>query len=132
MITTAPTPTFNVRRPLIAVLMLLGVLGGIRLAQHATERHGSEAARIRDCLERNSADQVWQSTHRPDVYAFCVELENGDGNRCGVFGILIAKIRKGGRCAWTEKTSFIPKSRGECGTPARVQRYLEKSFSRVE
>lgn len=113
------------------LLAMLGVLGGIILGQHAVTRHGSEATRIRECLDQNGPDQIWQSTRDPDVRAFCVQIDE-DAQGCGVFGILIAQLFPGHGCRYRERTSFVPKNRGQYGTEARMTRYLERSFERVK
>ena len=109
---------------LAAMLGVLGVLGGIRTASHATERHGATAEQIRRCLEANGADRVYSDPTRPDVFAFCVNMDQE--TECGFWGVLIAKLLPGKGCRYQEKTSFSPGNSQGKGKLARLERYFSE------
>ena len=109
---------------IIILVAMLGVLGGIRTAAHATERHGATADHIRRCLEANGADRIYSDPSRPDVFAFCVNMD--EASECGFWGVLIAKLLPGKGCRYQEKTSFSPGNSQGKGKLARLERYFSE------
>ena len=123
---TYPQPPNGRRLFLFAALLLLGTIAGkIALGSHSTGRHGSDAVRIRECLERNGPVQTWQQDDDPSIHIFCVEMEP---RPCGKIGILIAQVWPSivQGCDYRERTSFVPRD----GSPEKVRDYLSR-FARL-
>lgn len=106
----------------VAILALLGTITGlILLGSHATNRHGNEAVRIRQCLEQQGPIQEWQDNERDDIRILVCELEP---EPCPRWGVMIAQIWPSliTGCDMRERSSYVPRD----GSPERVTEYLEE------
>jgi hypothetical protein len=84
------------------VLACMAAFAVVVISDHATNRHGADANRIRRCLEQNGPLQIWRAG---DVFYRICLLED---ERYG-----IQAIRKGGKLSdvYHEITAFV-KGRG--------------------
>lgn len=111
---------------IVLMAVVVTAVGKMLLTAHATDRHGAEAERIRQCLESNGPIQTWQQNDDPSIRIFCVELEP---EPCSRWGILIAQLWPSvvSGCSLRERTAFTPRD----GSPGQVTRYLERFATRI-
>lgn len=110
----------------LLALLALGVLaaviatphGRVKTTSHATERHGSEAEAIRQCIQQKGAAERWEKLADPSVQYWVCELE--DGRTC----IQINQAWNSRLDGWQfrELTAFCPAK----GVYERVIDYLRR------
>jgi len=107
-----PRPTTH--RPRLLPLLLILLAATIAISAHAITKHGEEAQRVHDCIQRGGSIQTWYNPYS-DRYLELCELEPG------LYGIQIS-VKHG--FEWRQVTSFI---KNRLHRLDLVERYLENS-----
>lgn len=110
----------------LLALLALGVLaavivtplGRVKTTRHATERHGSEAVAIRQCIQKNGALERWEQLEDPSVEYWMCQLP--DGRVC--VQVVQAWPSRVEGTDWRERSSFCPRG----GVYERVIDYLQQ------
>lgn len=118
---TAPQQRISPAPALLALVLLavlVGLAGRVLLTSHATERHGSEAVQIRQCIQRNGPMETWARKDNPNVQYWLCGLP--DGRWCHMIVESFPSRNQG--VDWRERTSFCAKQ----GRYQQAIRYLQK------
>lgn len=110
--------------PLLALLALaagLALWGKIVLGDHATNRHGDEAAAIRKCLDEKGPYQAW-IIKRGEEKTFYLLCQLPDER----WGIQLVKWSNAMR-KWLEISAFVPES----GALIEVVNYLKATGATI-
>lgn len=95
------------------LLLAVGAVVGTALS-HATERHGTDAQSVRDCIEQQGYMQVWWNADNEHRIEVCQVDEH-------TWGLRVLKRISG---KWQEITAFV---RHQATTIEEVDQYLTNS-----
>lgn len=107
----------------VLLALLVGIIGRVLLSSHATDRHGTDAVAVRQCIQQSGPMERWQRLEDPNIEYWMCKI--ADGRWCVMIAQVFPSIVMGSD--YRERSSFCPAG----GKYAKVLRYLEQFSKRI-